>query len=313
MTAIVDATVVEAVFEGGDECSDQARARAALNEALLAARAPTHGGPRPHGAAATTGTWTVTMSVARSAAGARSAEASIVDDAGNVVAHRTLSDRSGRACLPLAHAVGAWASLVLDAEMNRARDELPAAPPPPAPRADRDADHVDGPVGAAPPMRTVEVGTMVYLRDGLATTGGMAGLSPFLTIELVPSWVLRPALFFGRSTGRVASAGDAAVLSHFGARADICRRIPGNYIERRGIEADLCGAIDGGVVTPGVGLARVPVRLGTGPSVDLRGELGAGLALEVRALVGANLVQFAGAATPLVFADAELGLSMRLP
>jgi hypothetical protein len=53
----------------------------------------------------------------------KSAEAVIVDDAGTIVAQRTLSDRNLRSCLPLARAVGAWATLVLDAEMVRAKDD----------------------------------------------------------------------------------------------------------------------------------------------------------------------------------------------
>ena len=41
------------------------------------------------------------------------------------------------------------------------------------------------------------------------------------------------------------------------------------------------------------------------------GELGGGVALELRGLLGANLVQYASLATPLVLASAELGASVR--
>jgi len=130
--SVVDAVVVEAVLEARGGCSDQERARAALNEALLAARAPTHGGSRPHGGQPTrdeSAHWTVTMSVAPAASGSKAVQAVIVDDAGTIVAQRTLTDRNARTCLPLARAVGAWASLVLDAEMNRAQDDdAPARP-----------------------------------------------------------------------------------------------------------------------------------------------------------------------------------------
>ena len=57
-------------------------------------------------------------------------------------------------------------------------------------------------------------------------------------------------------------------------------------------------------------------RAGIGPAATLRGELAAGVALEVRGLVGANFIQSAllgQAEAPLVFASAELGVSVRLP
>lgn len=332
--SVVDAVVVEAVLEARGGCSDQEQARAALNEALLAARAPAHGGRRQHGSTATPGAadpaahWTVTMALSSSVTTPKSVEAVIVDDAGTIVAQRTLTDRSARACLPLARAVGAWASLVLDAEMNRARDDdgRDAASTSVAPFAGslRPTTTTSGPVevgrqgsiadsapeqAAAVPKRTIELGTMVYLRNGLMETGGVAGLSPFLTVELSPSWVLRPALFFGRATER--TDGDAgAVSSHLGTRTDFCRRIPGNYIERRGVEADLCAGVEGGIVTPSKGTSTA-ARLGTGPSVNMRGEMGGGVALEIRGLVGANVLQFAAERTPLVFASAEIGVSVR--
>jgi len=154
---------------------------------------------------------------------------------------------------------------------------------------------------------------MVYLRNGLMTTGGVAGLSPFVTVELTPSWVLRPALFFGRSTERITthSGDEGSVLSHLGARTDICRRIPGNYTERRGLEADLCAGVEAGIVTPTTVVNQKAGRVGAGPAVSMRGELGGGVALELRALLGANLVQYASVATPLVFGSAELGVSVR--
>lgn len=289
------------------------------------------------------------MTVASSSArGARSVEAVIVDDAGRIVAQRTLTDRSGRACLPLAHAVGAWASLVLDAEMNRAKDDdgtdggeagnvheasshaavnsvgranVGFANALPAPGAARDLSPDDRPAEGSidrasgdaekVPSRSVELGTMVYLRNGMTRTGGVAGLAPFVTVEVSSGWVLRPGLFFGRST----SAGGPP-LSHMGGRVDFCRRFPGNYVDRRGIEADLCAGLEGGLVTSAdvdlVQGERTSGRLGIGPSANLRGELGAGLALEVRGLVGANMLQ-AQSLAPLVFVSGELGISMRLP
>jgi len=110
-------------------------------------------------------------------------------------------------------------------------------------------------------------------------------------------------------------------MNHFAARADFCRRIPGNYIERRGIEADLCAGLETGIVTSEQSGSAYPggasaLRAGMGPSANLRGELGSGLALEVRGAFGLNYLNapvYNEAPAPLVFASAELGVSVRLP
>jgi len=278
----------------------------------------------------------------------RSVEAIIVDDAGALVAQRTLTersspDKSAKVCLPLARAVGAWASLVLDAELARAKDDdgsepTPArdgstaaatSPPVVVPAGSRlgvaaadvrDRGASSNGEGEAPAKHSIEIGTMVYLQNGMTVAGGFGGVSPFMTVEVAPSWVLRPALAFGRSTTPIpVSTNASAMMSHVGARADFCRRIPGNYTERRGIEADLCLGLEGGVITddPRTDVrGNAAARLGLGPSMNLRGELGAGIALEVRALVGANLLNrplVDEAVAPLVFAAAELGVSVRLP
>jgi hypothetical protein len=341
---VVEPVAVEAAIEERAECSDLARARAALNEALTAASAPAHGGGRLRGARRTSPSslahWTVTMSVTSAATSpsstkpvGKSVEAVIVDDAGTIVAQRTLNDRNARSCLPLARAVGAWASLVLDAEMVRAKDDdgtlttpasADAAPGAAEARPSLrlvhtypDPDTVSSTEGAHPiaptQERALEIGSMLYVRNGILATGGMVGVSPFVAVELANAWVLRPSLAFGRSTE------GAVGMSHVGARADVCRRIPGNYTERRGIEADLCAGFETGVVTsqasqttPGDTVGRA----GLGPAATLRGELAGGVALEVRGLVGANFIQSAllgQAEAPLVFAAAELGVSVRLP
>ena len=342
----VDALAVEVVLESQADCADLERARTALSEALAAARAPAHGGARLRGSRATSPAaepsrahWTMTMTVAPApASGAarpsasKSAEAVIVDDAGTIVAQRTLSDRNLRSCLPLARAVGAWATLVLDAEMVRAKDDdgtltTPAIEDDPATDGEAKRSlrvvhtHPDldstalGESGDRAPSakRSLEVGAMVYVRDGVLATGGMAGVSPFVAIELANAWVIRPSGAFGRSTA------GAVGMSHVGGRADLCRRIPGNYTERRGIEADLCAGFEAGILTSQATEASrgdSVARAGFGPAATLRGELAGGVALEVRGLVGANFIQSAllgQGAPPLVFAAAELGVSMRLP
>lgn len=340
----VDALAVEVVLESQADCADLERARAALSEALAAARAPAHGGSRLRGPvrASTSPSgahWTMTMSVAPAPAGAparslgsKSAEAVIVDDAGTIVAQRTLNDRNARTCLPLARAVGAWASLVLDAEMVRAKDEDGTLTTPPPDDASGGAAETrsslrlvhtspepdsltpqEGLTASKQPERSLEVGSMLYVRNGMLATGGMAGVSPFVAVELANAWVLRPSIAFGRATQGTIG------ISHVGGRTDICRRIPGNYTERRGIEADLCAGFEAGVVTSQASQTMrgdSVGRVGLGPAATLRGELAGGVALEVRGLVGANFVQSAllgQAEAPLVFASAELGVSVRLP
>jgi hypothetical protein len=255
------------------------------------------------------------MRVARAASGARSADAEIVDDAGAIVADRTVTDKSARTCTTLARAIGAWATLVIDAEMNRAHDDDGGARRADAPRDDEattggadgtavslprragddDPDHAP----AAPPKRMVELGGSIYVRGGLLDSGGVAGLSPSIAIEVTEGWLARPSFFFGRARD--------ATLAHVGGRFDFCRRIPGNYIDRHGIQLDVCGGADLGGV-PSDSRAPFALRASVGPSAALRGELGAGFAIELRGLAGVNLID----AQPLTGA-AELGLSMRLP
>lgn len=309
----VDAVSVDAFVEARAECSDLERARAALAEALAGAKAPR----RARDAA---GRWSVTVRVSRmaGATSAKSADATIVDDRGTVVAERTVNDPAARACLPLARAVGAWASLVLDDELGRARDDAPPLEPVTATTAatgwepqaarrplDAPADDVDPDRGPPPPRTaTIEVGSSMYLRGGDGS-GGVAGIAPFATFEVAHGWLLRPSLMFGRATS---PDGDARLLTHGGGRADFCRRIPGNYIERRGIELDVCGGSD-------LTIARGEPIVTAGPSMVLRGELGAGLAVELRGVSGVVLLQgpFSTAGGAPFMGAAELGLSMRLP
>lgn len=322
----VEAIAVEVVVETKAACPDRARAQAALVDALANARAPKRS--TKNGAAS----WRVDVAVEveEGARPVRSATARIVDDRGTVVAERTVSDRS--ACAPLTRAIGAWASLVLDDELARARDAADTPLPVPAPaasdasppltRTDRvpgadETNDLERTTTTTNRRSTVEVGLMGYVRDGLASTSGFAGGSGFLAIEVAPSWFLRPSVFYGTSTVQVATTESArSSFSHFALRADFCRRIPGNYIERRGLELDLCAGADvSEIYTEGSrGEDLWMTRASVGPAAAFRGEIGDNTNLELRFASGYNFNRRAvlkeEEPAPL-FAQAEVGLSWR--
>lgn len=300
---------MDAVVEvASDSCSDRDRAEAGIIAAIAGARAPKHGGA---------GHWKIMLRVSKLAKGGREAEATILDDAGAVVSQRTVSDPSSRTCLALARAVGAWATLVLDDEMTRAREdgekrerEEPPVVDTSETRVARAADSDTG--GITPRAFHFDLGTAMFVKSGFGA-GSIVGVAPFVAFEVAPSWMLRPSISMGRSTGGAALEGSRYVFSTAGARVDFCRRIPGNYIERRGIELDLCAGTDFSVLWDrDISGTRATV----GPSMDLRGELGAGIAAEVRGMGGLawEQSQLRGSGAQSRFGGAvELGLSMRFP
>lgn len=313
----VDAIAVEVVIETTSACPDRARAQAALVDALASARAPKRGGPAT--------TWMVRLGVeddVRSGAKNKKGTATIIDDRGATVAERTVDDRT--ACAPLARALGAWAALVLDDELARARDAADAPPSPPAReaktpapvtldrgdwRAPQDPDYV--PPATAKPW-TLEIGMMGYVRDGLAATTGFAGGSVFASFEVSPGWFVRPAFSYGASALPIALDGKTReAATHIGGRGDFCRRIPGNYIERRGLELDVCLGTDVSQVSAG---SQTNTRLGLGPSAAFRGELGANANLELRLVTGYSFMReslLTEERLPMIYAQAEVGVSWR--
>lgn len=314
----MDAVAVEVVVETTSACPDRARAQAALADALASARAPKRSGQAK--------TWLVRLAVENDAK-QKKGTARIIDDRGTTVAERTVDDRA--ACTPLARALGAWAALVLDDELARARDaaDAPAPAPTPAPareeksfapvtldrtdwRSPQDPDYV-----APETMKpwTLELGMMGYLRDGLTGATGFAGGSAFAAFEVSPGLFVRPAFYFGTSTTLVAtqSTSDRAPATQLGGRGDFCKRIPGNYIERRGLELDLCVGGDLSGVT-----ARTNAigRASLGPSAAFRGEIGANANLELRLVTGYNFIReplFQEERLSMVYAQAEVGVSWR--
>lgn len=319
----MDAAPVEVTVEGRSTCSDAAKARAALEEALAAARGPRRGAsptgsaPKPEGEGPR---WIVRVRLQRDVDVGR-AEAVILDDAGNEVARRTVTER-GRTCSALTRALGAWATLVLDQELSRARDEEEASSPPadaPAPYAGTGFQ-----IPTAPPAdrtaadankRVIEIGASGFLRSGFVGASSAAGVEPAVAVQVSRTLFLRPALWFGWSTDRApVGATSSSMYRVYGLRLDACRRVPGNYMDRRGIELDACGGADlARAVTPD-GLAAL--RASLGPSAVIRGELGMGLALEVRGGVGLNIARSPigeEERPPLLVALGEVGISTRWP
>ncbi len=319
--SVVDAVPIDAVIEQRSECSDHAHAEAALVAALVAAR-----GPRRSSTAGAEGHWRLTMSIAAAAPGIKSADAQIKDDSGRVVAERSVSDRTTGSCLALVRAVGAWAQIVLDDELMREHEdaerrarEAEQAPPERRPitvkkvARDRPVDADEGAFGSGEPKpgRTFEVGTLLFIRNGAAAASAMFGVAPFVTVSFAETWVLRPSMMYGTSTSRITA--DESTSDNFfllGGRLDICRRMPGNYIDHRGIEFDACMGGDAAHVWS----ARDSIVRGSvGPSAILRGELGYDFGLEIRTMVGVNLNRgaFGGQDLPAFVASAELGGSVR--
>jgi hypothetical protein len=328
------------VFEQPAPCSDAARAEALLRRTLTPARAPR-------------GSWTVTMRVS-----AATAEGEITDDTGAPVAHRVLVKGTAE-CAGLARAVGVWASLVLDAELHRlpddpivskltiARDadkksldatalltskttDLPPLWPAPAIN-EKPSPEQFAILRHAPDQRSVEVGVSSFIMGGTGA-GALAGPALYGVIEVGDGIFLRPTLAFGRTLTELKPAGD--VYGTWGiTRFDTCLRIPGFYRDRRGMQLDTCAGADVGFLhfdqsstnvvsadaAPRAAARTIPF-LAFGPSLGLRGELGSDLAVELRGVIGLNVIResFQDPAfgsrvdPPLIGGRVELGLSWRV-
>jgi hypothetical protein len=330
----MDAVPIEGAVEIREAaCTDANAARAALSRALARVNAPSRGADAP---------WRVHLTFSSSAHGT-SADATIVDGRGEHVSARSVAS-AGRSCAGLSKAIGAWASLVADAELER---DTEATPPPPPKREGRRATvHValgaDGFMPRAPEApeprapaeapagRPIELGAAGTLMTGHGV-GPLAGGSAFATVGVGGSWLLRATGTLATGVALVSPAPTTAPPSAarptlFGARLDLCRRIPGNYIDRRGIQLDVCFGADGAALTAsapeadnGVAAsdrgARTVGRFGAGPGVNLRGELGAGAAVELRGETALAIARsdLLGSGPAVATAAGLLGLSWRLP
>lgn len=299
------------VVEDRASCGDAERTEELVRGALASARAPGHA-------------WTVTMRVQPTAAHTLRAEGGITNQLGLRVADRVLSVPAGD-CRGLARAVGVWASLVLEQGIARLH-AAPAAPTSPQPQvADSQSTDTLWPPPAVlekpPPERdwylhhdeerTVEVGLAGFLMSG-AGAGAMAGAAPYVIIETGRGVFLRPALFFGETLTALNSPPIVHAL-FLAARVDTCLRLPGLYTQNRGIQLDLCGGADLGVLSDSSDDIMLPF-VSLGPSLDLRGELGSLLSASIRGVAGVNVTSETSGAVyqPLWSGRLELAFSWKV-
>jgi hypothetical protein len=291
-------------------CSDPQKAEETLRHALAPSLAP-----RP--------AWVVTIRFERTGNHVE-ADGEITDEFGAPVAHRAMKQDSEE-CSPLAKAVGVWASLVLDAEVERATaapkpgvpeahaatpgqpvlpapDPLWPAPAPhekPQPEAKALLSHPEG-------ERTIEIGATTLVMGGTGA-GLVGGPSAFAVFEVGRGWFLRPTVAVARTLQEGASESATWAAGRF----DACGRVPGYYLEKRGMQLDFCGGAEAGVLE-GSGWA-MPIAA-VGPSMGLRGELGGDLSAMVRAVAEVNVLRDTRQGiTPDPFVGrAEVGLSWRI-
>ncbi len=316
------------VFESPARCADGRRAEELLREGLAHARAPGRA-------------WVVAMRIDSTAPGVLRADGLITDDQGTAVGHRVVIGKAGD-CRGLARAIGVWASLVLEGEISRPprlpvpvaasessgaptpeeREERPegsASPADAKPKRDGAAGAPETPAAWVPPPpgekppsrreegRSLEVGAGGFFMSGMTGVGGgfLVGATPFLVIEVARGVFLRPAIAVGRSLGAAPTTIDLAAV-----RLDACARVAGLYTNLHGMQLDICGGADGGMLNAG---GRIVPYGALGPSLGLRGELGSDLAVLLRGIVNVNVVHDNLLDTPGWAGRAELAVTWMLP
>jgi len=325
----MDVVAVQSVLEVGG-CSDEARARAVLDEALLSARAPARA-PAPSASPAspaslpTAPSWWLTVEIGGGRS-LRSATAILADDAGNVVARRVVENRAttrGTAgeCTSLMRAVGAWTALVLDAEV--ARDEEAAARAEAAEAEAAEASAAEGVAAPSPassgsdvlgplrPARSLEeswtyaIGAQMYLHDGMT---GYSSFDPVFTglalsgsVVIGRGWHVRPSFAFGFSTSTPPADAPVDALNHVGFRTDLCHAV---VLSEALLFLDLCA---GAEVNAVFGVRSATSSAGAGPASSLRFAVGRGVSIDARGLVGLN---FTGDSSSSRFLGGALGVSL---
>jgi len=308
------------VLEEVVACHDAAAARAELRSALGLSLAPAAG-------------WTVTARFIREG-GHLSIDGEVSDPSGAGVAHRLMSG-DGALCAGLAKAVGVWASLVLDTEVERAKhatEEPPVGPvvAPPAARStglwpDTDPNARHSPeedvfLRHEQEQRTIEVGLESFLMGG---TGGGPVLGPAVygIFEVGHGIFVRPTFIVGHSVGTIPASAPA---TFGGVRLDACARLPGYYREHRGLQLDLCIGGETGFSEldsreAALGSPTTLPFLALGPSFGLRGELGNSLSATIRGVTEVSFLRDPVTLTSgqsvipgILVGRAEVGLSWAL-
>lgn len=306
-------------------CRDVARSREAVEAALRDARAPGGATGRP---------WTLEVRISREGR-TTTAAAHLLDGDGRPRGDRTLTS-AATGCEGLARAAGTWGALVADEALAREDEPRDATSPPEAARTHDEAAFsapllgiVEAPPPDAPegpPRRGAELGAHGLLATGHGV-GPLTGASLFVAADVGASWFVRGAGTVAAGLSRLglpAGGEDPSASSTLWlVRGDLCRRIPGNYIEKRGIQLDLCGGVEAGALRVADGTSRDGAavdggtrgRAGVGPSATLRGEIGGGVAVELRGESSLSLVrpELLGARPAFATAAALVGLSVRLP
>jgi hypothetical protein len=265
-------------------------------------------------------------------ANALRADGDIIDESGASIAHRVLSGSPAN-CAGLARAMSVWASLVLDAELARVTSRGSAALVPAVAASPAPADPATAtPAPAQPPVeiggppshttltdkqrppydsvptsgrdeaRAWEIGLGTFLMTNTGGKGFM-GVAPHAVIPTGDGFLLRPALSFGESLP--GSISDTQWLS---ARIDVCSRLHGLYPRGGGLQLDLCGGPDVGLLIERTGSTRTASPyLSLGPSIDLRGDLLQDVSIVLRTVAGLDLVPIG------VSGRMELALAWRMP
>jgi hypothetical protein len=293
------------VFENSAQCTDGSRAGELLKQMLAPAQTPGHA-------------WVVRMRIETTAAGDLRADGEITNEEHVAVGHRTFTGKAPD-CRGLARAMGVWASLVLDGEAKRPQSTGSTSDPSAKPEAGSgptgtSAAALDAqqgtkaqtaavapearrpPVDTWPPSpepaekpthrddaRGFELGLGGFLMSG--TGGLLVGATTFFFVEVAKGFFLRPAIAIAAG-GAPLAAQSAMTLG--GGRLDGCLRVVGLYSNLQGLQFDLCGGVDAGVVD--VSSQLLPY-VALGPSMDLRGDLGRGFAITLRGVVGAHVVR----------------------
>ncbi len=299
-----------AIVIEGDRCPDAERAEAALRDALASANGS---GYRVHVKVRFEGGLTKVVAE--------------LDGPDGPLSHRDLQT-NGRRCESLARGAGVWAALALDAEHTRVvqaqvrakadADEAQRAAKARAngtdpasgsgnagdPNADptvlsvgdsngANADptkrrtRAEGPDATAPKpyvMPNLELGVSSTMTTAYGSGAApVVGADVFAQIRVRESIFLRPALGFGAGMTNPTSVGRG--------RIDACLRIPGNYIEHRGLELDTCLGMElGGVRAPNEsGVQETRFIFTPGPALALRGAMTRALSIEIRGTFGFNI------------------------